>query len=103
MSSELDPSLLQLVRSGLADAVPFARHTGAVLDDVADGSAVASLPASASILNHVATVHAGSGVHARRNAASGAAMAGAFAPFLFEVRPVVATASIEYVRPARLP
>ncbi len=59
MSTELDPSLLRLVRDGMADTVPFARHTGVVLDEVADGSAVASLPATDTILNHVATVHAG--------------------------------------------
>lgn len=102
MTADLDPTLLQLVRDGMADTVPFARHTGIALDEVADGSAVASLPASAEILNHVATVHAGA-LFTLAETASGAAMAGALAPSLFEVRPIVSTASIDYTRPATAP
>lgn len=102
MSDDLDPALLQLVRDGMADTVPFARHTGIALDEVADGSAVASLPASAEILNHVATVHAGA-MFTLAETASGAAMAGALAPVLFEIRPIVSTASIDYAKPATAP
>eukprot|EP01041_Mallomonas_annulata_P024890 gene24889-biopygen17735 len=78
MTTDLDPALLTLVRDGMADTVPFARHTGVVLDEVGDGSAIVSLPASAEILNHVATVHAGA-LFTLAETASGAAMAGALA------------------------
>lgn len=102
MTTEIDPSLLRLVRDGMGDSVPFARHTGVVLDEVDDGRAIASLPASSEILNHVATVHAGA-LFTLAETASGAAMAGAFAPSLFDIRPVVSAATIEYSKPAAAP
>lgn len=102
MDQEIDPALLELVRDGMGDAVPFARHAGVRLDEVHDGSAVASLADAPEVLNHVATVHAGA-LFTLAEAASGAAMAGAFAPVLFEVRPVVSAAAIEYARPAHAP
>lgn len=102
MTTEVDPALLQLVKDGMADTVPFARHAGVVLDEIADGTAVASLPASAEILNHVATVHAGA-MFTLAETASGAAMAGALAASLFEIRPIVSTAAIEYAKPATAP
>lgn len=102
MTADLDPTLLTLVRDGMADTVPFARHTGVVLDEVADGAAIASLPASAEILNHVGTVHAGA-LFTLAETASGAAMAGALAPSLFEIRPIVSAATIEYAKPATAP
>jgi uncharacterized protein (TIGR00369 family) len=98
----VDPALLQLVKDGMADTVPFARHTGVVLDEISDGTAVASLPPTAEILNHVATVHAGA-MFTLAETASGAAMAGALAASLFEIRPIVSTAGIEYTRPATAP
>lgn len=52
--------------------MPFARHSGVVLQEVADGAAVASLPPAPEILNHVATVHAGA-VFTLAETASGSA------------------------------
>jgi uncharacterized protein (TIGR00369 family) len=86
----------------MGGAVPFARHVGVVLDEVGDATAVASLPAADELLNHVATVHAGA-LFTLAETASGASMAGTFAPVLFEVRPVVSDARIEYRRPATAP
>lgn len=102
MTDPIDPELLRLVRDGLGDAVPFARHTGVTVDEVADGAAAASLDATPQILNHVGTVHAGA-LFTLAEAASGAAMAGALAPVLFEITPVVSEASIAYPRPAKGP
>jgi uncharacterized protein (TIGR00369 family) len=96
----VDPSLFELVRSGMGDAIPFAGHVGVRLAEVADGASVAVLPDAPSSLNHVGTVHAGA-LFTLAETASGAAMAGALAPFILEVRPVVTDASIDYRRPAR--
>lgn len=98
----MDPTVLALVRDGLGGAVPFARHAGVVLDEVGDGAASASLPAADAVLNHVGTVHAGA-LFTLAETASGAAMAGAFAPMLGEIRPMVSEATIGYRRPATAP
>lgn len=100
MTDSPTTDLLTAIRDGLGATVPFAAHTGVEIVDVTDGAATAVLPDAPHRLNHVATVHAGA-LFTLAEAASGAAMAGAFAPVLFEIRPVVSDAAIEYRRPAR--
>jgi uncharacterized protein (TIGR00369 family) len=97
-----DPPLFELVRDGMGDAVPFARHVTVMLDEIGDATATASLAAADEVLNHVGTVHAGA-LFTLAETASGAAMAGAFASVLSDIRPVVGEARIEYLRPARAP
>lgn len=84
----------------LRQAVPFAKHTGVELLSMGDGSGVAQLEERPHGLNHIATHHAGA-LFTLAEAASGCAMAGAFAPVLMSVRPVAANANISYRRPAR--
>jgi uncharacterized protein (TIGR00369 family) len=92
--------LLNMIRDNLGSTVPFALHVGVQLHAVDDGSAHASLPEHPSTLNHIATAHAGA-MFTLAETASGAAVAGAFAEQIFEVRPVVRSANITYLKVGR--
>jgi acyl-coenzyme A thioesterase PaaI-like protein len=87
--------LYDMIRSQMGQNVPFARHAGVEIDTVDKGRASARLPFRPEGLNHVGTQHAAA-LFALGETASGAAMAGTFAPMLLEVRPVAAEASIRY-------
>ncbi|MBI3196684.1 MAG: DUF4442 domain-containing protein [Rhodospirillales bacterium] len=87
--------IYDLIRSQLGQGVPFARLAGVEIDSIADGRASAHLPFRPEGLNHIGTQHAAA-LFALGETASGAAMAGAFAPVLLEIRPVAAEASIRY-------
>ena len=87
--------LYDMIRNQLGQNVPFARHAGVEIDSVGKGRASAHLPFRPEGLNHIGTQHAAA-LFALAEAASGAAMAGAFAPMLLEIRPVAAQASIRY-------
>lgn len=90
----------ELILEHLKQAVPFANHVGVELLSMDEGKGEARLQERPHGLNHVATHHAGA-LFTLAEAASGAAMAGAFASVLTTVRPVAANASIRYLRPAR--
>jgi acyl-coenzyme A thioesterase PaaI-like protein len=90
-----DPMLYDMIRSQMGQNVPFARHAGVEIDAVDKGRASARLPFRPEGLNHIGTQHAAA-LFALGETASGAAMAGTFAPMLLEVRPVAAEASIRY-------
>lgn len=90
----------EMILAHLRSAVPFAAHVGVVLTAVGDGTGAAELPEAPHGLNHIGTHHAGA-LFTLAEAASGAAMAGAFAPNLLSVRPVAASAAIDYRKPAR--
>jgi uncharacterized protein (TIGR00369 family) len=90
----------ELILEHLKQAVPFANHVGIELLSMEEGKGEARLQERPHGLNHVATHHAGA-LFTLAEAASGAAMAGTFAPVLTTVRPVAANASIRYLRPAR--
>ncbi len=89
-----------LLRDQLDASVPFARHTGVRLVRVGDGEAVAVLPDEPFTKNHVGSQHAGA-LFTLAEAASGAAMAGALAPMILEVRPLVRTARATYRKLAK--
>lgn len=89
-----------LILAHLRGAVPFAGHVGIELVSVGDGEGTARLAEQPHGLNHVGTHHAGA-LFTLAETASGAAMAGAFAPVLMSVRPVAASARIDYRKPAR--
>ena len=93
-------SPFEMIRDQMARAVPFAAHAGVELVEVGDGTGIAALPQSAESVNHIGSQHAGA-LFTLGEAASGAAMAGAFATVLLEVRPVAAQASIAYRRIAK--
>ena len=96
----MDPTMFDLIKDHLGTSVPFAAHTGVTLVSVADGAAVATLPDDGPTRNHLATQHAGA-LFTLAEAASGGAMAGALAPMILEVKPVVSDAQITYRVPAR--
>lgn len=92
--------VFEMIRKQMGGTVPFARHVGVRLDEVGEGAAEAALGQREEVSNHLKTMHAGA-LFALGETASGAAMAGAFAPVIMQVRPVAANARIDYLRPAR--
>ena len=84
------------LRGQLADAVPFARHAGVEITEIADGFAVAQLVQSQPLSNHLGSVHAGA-IFTLGETASGAAMVGAFAQTATMIRPLATLANISYL------
>jgi len=84
----------------MSAAVPFARHVGIELVEIAPGRGVATLGESATSVNHIGSQHAGA-LFTLGETASGAAVAGTFAEVIANIRPLAAHASIEYVKLAR--
>lgn len=100
---KLRPAMVyDIIRRQLGDSVPFARHCGVELLSLGDSRAEARLPDRAELKNHIGSQHAAA-MFALAETASGAAMAGAFAPILLEVRPVAAEARIAYLKVAKGP
>ena len=93
-------SQFDLIKTQLGEMVPFAKHAGVVITEVASGEAAAELDETPTTINHIATQHAGA-LFTLGEAASGAAMAGAFADRLLTVRPVAGEARIAYKKIAR--
>ncbi len=91
-----------LIRQQMSKSVPFARHAGVEIESVDKGRASATLPFRPEGLNHIGTQHAAA-LFALGEAASGAAMAGAFLPILLEIRPVAAQAAIKFLAVAKGP
>jgi uncharacterized protein (TIGR00369 family) len=90
----------EFIRQQLSSSVPFANHVGVELESVERSLAVARLPIRPQGLNHIGTQHAGA-LFTLGEAASGAAVAGIFAPVLLEIRPVTVEATIRYIAPAK--
>jgi acyl-coenzyme A thioesterase PaaI-like protein len=93
-------SVYALIRAQLASTIPFARHVGVELVEIADGLAEAQLAQSPTSVNHIGSQHAGA-LFTLGEAASGAAMAGAFASQILAIRPVAGLAEIQYTRIAK--
>ena len=92
----------EAVRQGLAQAIPFNRHVGLDVVEVADGRGVVGLPDDERLHNHVGSQHAGA-LFSAGEAASGAAFVGAFAERMAEITPLARTAEISYLKLARGP
>jgi acyl-coenzyme A thioesterase PaaI-like protein len=90
------------VAAGLNEAIPFNRHVGLVVEEVAPGRGVVTLPDGEHLHNHVGSQHAG-GLFSAGEAASGGAFLGAFAEHLGGLTPLAKSASIEYRKIARGP
>ena len=90
----------QSLRAQFAEAVPFARHAEVQISEIADGYAVAQLTQSEQLSNHLGSVHAGA-IFTLGEAASGAAMIGAFAQMATMIRPVATSANISYLKLGR--
>jgi acyl-coenzyme A thioesterase PaaI-like protein len=93
-------TLFDMIKAQLGTAVPYATHTGVELLDVAPGAGSAALNQTPSTINHIGSQHGGA-LFTLGEAASGAAMAGAFAEVLLSVRPVAAEATIKYLKVAK--
>ncbi|MBI5288325.1 MAG: DUF4442 domain-containing protein [Chloroflexi bacterium] len=91
-----------MLKAGLANAVPLNKHLGLEIVEVGPGRGVVRLPDDPHLLNHVQSQHA-AGLFAAAEAASGAAMVGALAERLAGMTPLAAGAEISYRRLAKGP
>jgi uncharacterized protein (TIGR00369 family) len=95
------PSMVyDIVRKRLAEVVPFNTFLGIEVVSLADGVAEARLPLRREVMNHIETMHAAA-TFALAEAASGAAMSGAFVADILSVRPVATGATIEFLKTAK--
>lgn len=92
--------MYDFIKQQLASTVPFARHAGIEVIEVAEGAGAARLAQTDVSINHIGSQHAGA-LFTLGETASGAAMAGAFAPVLLGVKPVAGSASINFRRVAK--
>ena len=83
----------QAMRDALGDSIPFNRHVGLVVCEIAPGRAVVRLPEDDRLHNHVGSQHAGA-LFSAGEAASGGAFLGAFAERLGEITPLAESAEI---------
>ena len=88
-----------MIKAHLDTAVPFANHVGVRLLEIGDGTASAELEQREEVSNHIKSMHAGA-MFTLGEAASGAAMAGALAPVILNMRPVAATGAIAFKKVA---
>ena len=89
-----------MMKTFFEENVPYARHSGIELLEIADGHGSALLPDSRETQNHMGTQHAGA-LFTLGEAASGAASVSLFADKVLMVKAAIASATIEYVRSAR--
>ncbi|KAJ04726.1 DUF4442 domain-containing protein [Sulfitobacter mediterraneus] len=89
----------EMIKAHLGTAVPFANHVGVKLLEVGDGVGSAELEQRKEVSNHIDSMHAGA-MFTLGEAASGAAVAGALAPVILEMRPVAATGHIAFKKVA---
>lgn len=92
----------EAVRAGLEQAIPFNKHLGLEVVDVADGRGSVRLPDDEALRNHVGSQHAG-GLFSAAEAASGAAFVGAFVERMGEITPLAKAARIDYRKLAKGP
>lgn len=98
---KLRPKMVyDIVRTQMADSLPFVKHCGIELTALGDGTAEARVTDQPSVKNHLGTPHAGV-IFTLAETASGGAMAGAFAPVLLSIRPVAAQATIQFLKVAK--
>ena len=85
------------IRGGLEQAIPFNRHIGLEVAEVAPSRGVVRLPDRDELRNHVGSQHAGA-LFGAGEAASGAAFVGGFVERLGEITPLAQDAHIAYRR-----
>jgi acyl-coenzyme A thioesterase PaaI-like protein len=92
----------EMLRQGMAAAVPFNNHVGLEVLDLGPGTATVRLPDDDHLRNHVGTQHA-AGLFAAAEAASGGAFVAGFAERLAEITPLASSAEIHYAKLAQGP
>jgi uncharacterized protein (TIGR00369 family) len=100
MKLDISMENFQSLRAQLTEAVPFARHAGVEIIEIADGFATAQLTQAQQLSNHLGSIHAGA-IFTLGETASGAAMIGAFAEMAAMIRPVATSAKISYLKLGR--
>ena len=90
------------LREGLQGAIPFNKHLGLKVEEIAEGTGTVCLPDHKRLQNHVGSQHAG-GLFAAGEAASGAAFISVFAEHMGDVVALAKSAEIDYQRLAQGP
>ena len=90
------------LREGLQGAIPFNKHLGLKVEEIAEGRGVVRLPDRQTLHNHVGSQHAG-GLFAAGEAASGAAFVSVFAERMGDVIALAKSAEIDYQKLAEGP
>ena len=88
------------VKEQLSNIVPFAKYTGVVIDEITAEGATCHLDQRGEVENHIQSMHAGA-LFVLGEQASGGAYAGAFLDRMMTVRPVAASAEIQYLKIAK--
>ncbi len=92
--------MYDMIKTQLNAALPFVSHNGIEVTEVADGAGTAVFKETPNSLNHIGSQHAG-GLFTVGEAASGAAMSGAFASVILNVLPLASGAEIKYFKVAK--
>ncbi len=90
------------LRDGLDGAIPFNKHLGLKVEEIAEGRGVVRLPDRKTLHNHVGSQHAG-GLFAAGEAASGAAFVSVFAERMGDLIALAKSAEIDYQKLAEGP
>lgn len=96
----MDP--FELIRTQMAQALPFVRYLGIEIAEVGAGRGVTKVAERDELRNHLGTQHAGV-IFTLAEAASGAAMSGTFADVILAIRPLAAEASVRHLKLAKGP
>ena len=98
--SENKKVIFEMMKTFFEQNVPYAKHTGIELLEIADGHGSAKLPDRSDTTNHMGTQHAGA-LFTLAEAASGAASVFLFADKVTTVKAAIVEANIAYTRSAR--
>ncbi len=94
------PLVYGIIRNRMDNVIPLNQLLGIEIVSVGDGVAEGKVALQPQLKNHIGSAHA-TLVFGVAEAASGAAMAGALAPAMAEIRPVAAQAQIKFVKIAK--
>jgi acyl-coenzyme A thioesterase PaaI-like protein len=92
----------EAMRGGLQEAIPFNKHLGLEVVEIAEGRGVVRLPDDGKLHNHVGSQHAG-GLFSAGEAASGAAFVSVFAEHMGNLTALARSAEIDYKKLAKGP
>lgn len=97
---ETNEQVFSFLKTFFEENVPYAKHSGIELLEIADGRGAAKLPDWKETQNHMGSQHAGA-LFTLAEAASGAAMVSMFADKVLMVRAAITEAKIHYIKAAR--
>ena len=97
---EANDQVYNMMKTFFEENVPYAKHSGIELLEIAEGRGAAQLPDWKETQNHMGSQHAGA-LFTLAEAASGAAMVSLFADKVLMVRAAITEAKINYIKAAR--